>query len=271
VSAAARDATPLEAMRSLRDSIERGAASRFHVPLALESGGDSRLALLEAIPGRRRFPRLLKKRLEAGTGAKRKKHHARLEGALGTCARVAAVLHGSEIRLGAPHTIADELAAVRAAVAAVEPISPRFAATLLARHEKLEREAEATAALPPAFAHGDFSYSQFLFDGETAGLVDFDNVCQAEPARDLGQFLAYLRIGLRKARRTAPPRLTEELCALFLDAYAAERGLAPAAAGRLAERVRIYQGTTLLRLCVKGWLKFKGERLDHALAILGSS
>jgi hypothetical protein len=35
----------------------------------------------------------------------------------------------------------------------------------------------------------------------------FDTVCQAEPALDLGQFLAYLRLAVRKAsgNGTVPP------------------------------------------------------------------
>ena len=38
--------------------------------------------------------------------------------------------------------------------------------------------------------------------------------------------------------------------------------------GRLAPRVALYEASTLIHLCVASWLKFKPERLAHALASL---
>ena len=48
-------------------------------------------------------------------------------------------------------------------------------------------------------AHGDFGHSQVLFDGPTTSLVDFDAVCRAEPALDLGSFTADLAVAVRRA------------------------------------------------------------------------
>ena len=55
--------------------------------------------------------------------------------------------------------------------------------------------------MPFCLCHGDFKYAQVFFDGDAVGLVDLDNVCQAEPALDLGQFFAYLRTQARKNPR----------------------------------------------------------------------
>ena len=51
------------------------------------------------------------------------------------------------------------------------------------------------------FGHGDYTYTQLIFDGTSSGLVDFDTICRAEPALDLGQFLAYSRLAVLKARK----------------------------------------------------------------------
>ena len=121
------------------------------------------------------------------------------------------------------------------------------------------------------FSHGDFTYTQLIFDGAEGGLVDFDTVCQAEPALDLGQFLAYQRLAILKDQNPESPMtaaMTEQLCSQFLDAYLA------AADGRLADeahlraRVALYEVISLLRLAVHSWQKLKSSRLAHATTLL---
>src|SRR3712207_8430077 len=71
------------------------------------------------------------------------------------------------------------------------PRSPLFPYTTLFR--SLGEAAAECDPLPLVPSHGDLTPGQILFDGARPGLLDFDTVCQAEPALDLGQFLAYLR------------------------------------------------------------------------------
>ena len=76
--------------------------------------------------------------------------------------------------------------------------------------------------MSPCFSHGDFTYSQLIFDGSDGGLVDFDSICQAEPAHDVGHYLAYQRLNIIKDQDPnfpVAPEAIERLCALFLDTY----------------------------------------------------
>ncbi len=90
--------------------------------------------------------------------------------------------------------------------------------------EQIETYAEQSDALPLAFCHGDFNHGQFVLDGTTPGLVDFDSICQAEPALDLGQFLAYLRVAEKKKDKDAPDELVDQLSARLMDSYIATAG-----------------------------------------------
>jgi aminoglycoside phosphotransferase (APT) family kinase protein len=119
--------------------------------------------------------------------------------------------------------------------------------------------------------HGDFTYTQLLFDEEMGGLVDFDTVCQAEPSLDLGQFLAYVRIAILKASQKpehADMALADELGASFLSAYISASGFELKYAERLRIRVPLYEGTSLLRIAIHSWQKLKSGRLEHTLAAL---
>ena len=116
-------------------------------------------------------------------------------------------------------------------------------------------------------AHGDFSYTQLLFSGDRQGLVDFDGVCRAEPALDLGHFLAYLRFATVKAAGSESPRfapLEDELERQFLDAYRSVDGSTEV----VDERIRVYETVSLLRLAVHAWQKMKPERLERILTAL---
>ena len=101
-----------------------------------------------------------------------------------------------------------------------------------------------TDALSLCFSHGDFTYTQLIFEGRQCGLVDFDTVCQAEPALDLGQFMAYQRLAIRKDQRPDAPlseAATEQLCGQFLNAYEFAVDERWGDKQRLRDRVAVYE------------------------------
>ncbi|MFP5369244.1 MAG: phosphotransferase, partial [Actinomycetes bacterium] len=155
-----------------------------------------RLALLEAAPGAPLLPTLVRAR---GGGADAP-HVTGLtaEGAIASCARVAAALHRSAIPVGPLRTLGEEIEAVRAAVDDLAPLAPGLAASLH-RHLGTVADLALDAPGPLGVAHGHFDASQVLFDGPTASLVDFDTVCLAEPALDLGHFTGHLAVAVRRA------------------------------------------------------------------------
>jgi aminoglycoside phosphotransferase (APT) family kinase protein len=124
--------------------------------------------------------------------------------------------------------------------------------------------------LPACFNHGDFIHGQLLFDGTTSGLVDFDSVCQAEPALDLGQFLTYLQITSLKSKLTpsATRAIVEQLSDRFMRTYHAAAGDLVGDPAHLQSRVAVYKRISLLRRPVRSWQKFKPGRIDGALAVL---
>jgi aminoglycoside phosphotransferase (APT) family kinase protein len=182
-----------------------------------------------------------------------------LEAAVDGAARFAAALHTSGIAAGPAHTLEDELARAAVAVAAIRDDAPELAGRLSRALERAGAAAGRTAAQPAVLAHGDMTPSQLLLDGDRVGLVDFDGVCQAEPAFDLGRFLAYLRAALAKSGNPAG----EALCARLLAAHAACGG--PAAP---RQRVEAWATASVVQMAAHRWGQLKPARLRLACALL---
>ncbi len=237
---------------------------RFLVPRSLGYLPDLRLSLLEALPGVPQIPALVRDRVSGVvTGAQGRLN---LESALDTAAGIAATLHASGIVLGPSRTLAGELVAARAQADAVRALAPALA-------ESLERMLDATAARvdgepgSAGFAHGDFTPSQVLFDGPLSGLIDLETACRAEPALDLGKFVAYLDLSTRKAEiasggGAAPGTAASDL---FLDGYVRATRLDDQA---LRDRVSAYRTLTLVRVALGSWLQLKPSRLRLAVELL---
>jgi len=215
------------------------------VPRVLGYRADLRLSLLEALPGQR-----------APAGA-----------VVDDAARIAAALHRSDIAVGADRSIDAELSDLHDDVLLVQHISPEVGALLLDLLATIAVAAENSERLPPVFSHGDFTPSQLLTGERRCGLVDFDSIARAEPALDLGQFLAYLRIAMAKAEpsagRDGADRPAEGFLATYVRAADAEAG-----EGALRARARVYETISLLRCTAHAWQQLKATRAQTALAIL---
>ncbi|HEU5099393.1 MAG TPA: phosphotransferase, partial [Roseiflexaceae bacterium] len=240
---------------------------RFNVPRVLAWRPELHLSLLEAIPGESLIGDALKAQLRgkpAASGA------MSIEQMIDACARIAATLHTSGIQLGGRRTFDDELTSLRRELSFIEPISPELAAQIAATLDQIAQIAAQSQPQPLCFNHGDFTYGQLLFDGSSSGLIDFDSVCQAEPALDLAQFLTYVRVASLKSKLTpeATRALLEQLGRRFLDTYAGALGASPDDMRHVAERVAIYKALSLVRRTLRSWQKFKPERIESALALL---
>jgi hypothetical protein len=253
---------------ALRDRVQRGPQGyRFNVPQVLAWRPDLQLSLLEAIPGEGLIGDALKALLRDKPSAV---GGISVEEMIEACARIAATLHTSEIQLGRQRAFDDELASLGKELAYTQPISPDLSAWLVARLERIASVAARSEPLPPCFNHGDFTYGQILFDGAASGLVDFDSVCQAEPALDLGQFLTYLRVASLKSKLApaATRSLIDRLNRHFLDTYLGATGDRAGGSEQLLQRVSIYKAISLFRRCLRSWQKFKPGRIESALALL---
>jgi hypothetical protein len=174
-------------------------------------------------------------------------------------ATVAASLHGSGVSVGGAHSLEDELARAARSVHLVQ----RDATTLGAQLTSvLDAAAAAAGSIPrqqARFAHGSFAPSQLMFDGPRIGVLDFDRVCQAEPAFDLGRFLAPLRVTLARQGKGDGNMLAQR----FLDAYHGADGQPTS-----SMRVGLYEIASLVRTCARSWLQIKTSRCRQAGALV---
>jgi thiamine kinase-like enzyme len=242
--------------------------SQVIIPRSFGFRPDLQISLLEGIPGSPQINQLLKARLN---GADARDAALTVEAAMETCARIASALHTSNIALGRRRTLDDDLTALQKDIHTVQRVSPALGGQFQSWLERVENYAEESDALRPCFSHGDYTYAQVIFDGARSGLVDFDTVCQAEPALDLGQFLAYLRVAAHKARRAAAPDalpIGEQLGEHFLSTYITAAGDRLEDAERLRVRASVYEVVSLMRMALHSWQQVKPARLENALAVL---
>ncbi len=248
---------------------------RFRIPNSLGYFPDLQLLLMEALHGEPFFKELLKtwSGHSQGRGAEPSLHEKdeRMEEAVRTCALIAATLHGSNIKLGSPRTLELQVAKLQEAAHVLSQVFPELGAQLNSWIQQTVEFAQVFPEMPLVFSHGDFTYTQLIFDGTAGGLVDFDTMCQAEPAQDLGHYLAYQRLNIIKGQDpNAPfaPEAIERLCALFLDTYIdVSRAWIPDEAV-LRGRVAIYELISLMQLTLHSWEKMKSSRLKQTIRLL---
>ncbi len=253
---------------ALREQLARqSVGDQITIPRALAWLPDLQLSLLEAIPGKSLIADLLKGRL---SGKSVVQGPLSLEAMVEVCARIAAAVHTSGVPLGPRRTFDDELATLRRELQPVQRFSPELGAKLQEWLEQLATTAHQAQPLRLCFNHGDFTHGQFLFDGTNSGLIDFDSICQAEPALDLGQFLTYLQLaGLKsKIAPEAASALIDDLGARFMGTYITVAHDLVDDPEQLQTRVAIYRVISLLRRVLRSWQKFKPSRIATTLVIL---
>ena len=182
-----------------------------------------------------------------------------LEAVVDGAASVAASMHASGIPVGRARTMETELARAADAVELIRADAPALAGWLTDIVDALRTVAPQTPAQQPAFAHGDFTLSQLMFAGSRTALLDFDKLCEAEPAFDLGRFLAYLRFVLAKFDNNSG----DALASRFLATYSAAGGRPTSVA-----RVDVYMIASLVRMAARSWLQLKPARLRLAFTVL---
>lgn len=276
-------ATAASALRLLRGGLATlPGSARIGVPQPLAVVPSLRLGLVEAVPGRPILPDLVTTSC-AADGSAAASATAALSDAVGTAARTAAAVHACSA-MGAVLPVRDlttEVTATERALTLLQPVWPEVAARL---RPAVTRAIEGTEhsrrpgapggwPLAPVLAHGDFTPGQVLLDGPgRAALVDVDTLCLAEPALDVGRFLAYLHVaGIRRSRAAWP--LMEDMTALFLEAYLAARppsgdGSAAGSRRSFLERTAAFHALALGRIGASACRQLKDARLAAVLDVL---
>jgi hypothetical protein len=254
-----RAATAIE--RLGRDLRARTEGNLLLIPRVIGYAADLELLVLDEVPGRPAIGSLVKR------AARVPGDHPELSRALAQAAAVASAIHETELVVGRRREARSEADTLLALCADLESLSAeatdRVSACLHSALRHLSR-------VPPSrvgLGHGDFSHSQLLTNSRGCGLIDFDTMCQAEPALDLGHFTAYLRLLVTKAAPSAGAAslISDRLCTAFLDAYRAQSSLYE---GALLERTAGYEVLSLARLTLHSIQKMKTDRLANVLNVL---
>jgi hypothetical protein len=258
----------IEALR--RRILQRGAPGRFTVPRSLGWRPDLQLSLLEALPGEALIGPSLAARLRGETPTEPPPLSPSLEEMVATCGRVAAALHTSGVTTGPPRTLEDELAGLQREIAAIRPFARDFGDRAHTWLGQIAMLAEHSERLRLRLGHGDFKHEQLLFDGATSALVDFDAICQAEPALDLGKFVAHLEVEAKRMQKgaSASAPLGEELTEQFLRAYVGAAGDQLEGERQLRRRTTVYESVALLRLVLRSQQDLDEIRLQVTTDLL---
>jgi thiamine kinase-like enzyme len=119
--------------------------------------------------------------------------------------------------------------------------------------------------------HGSYKPSQLLVRDGAVFLVDFDQFCLADPALDIGYFLAYLRpAGLwyhRAGRRAWFEAAADAFLTTYLDRLA-ERGESAATCAGIAGRAPVFEAALLLKIAARRANRLHSPRTGEVAAVL---
>lgn len=110
-----------------------------------------------------------------------------------------------------------------------------------------------------ALTHGDCKPNQMLFDGERVALLDFDTCAMADPAADVGTYLATLRqLGIwqsLKAKDTAAARSRTAWLRALEDRFLGEYCAATGSHADFRLRATWYEAVALLRKALRAFAR----------------
>jgi aminoglycoside phosphotransferase (APT) family kinase protein len=191
------------------------------------------------------------------------------ERALRRAAVALAALHRQPVVSGRTRDIDKERARFAARSLRVTEVDPVAGTALMELATRLSATARDIPAGVVGLVHGDCKPSQFLLRGEgEVVLLDLDSCGQADPAGDVGTFLATLRQHtLRRvlARRAtaADVRTRSALAEVFLDQYVEAAG--GGADGELRRRIAWYEAVALERKALRCFARAPRSPLTRAL------
>ncbi|KAB7746261.1 hypothetical protein GA707_01705 [Nostocoides sp. F2B08] len=184
-----------------------------------------------------------------------------------------AALHSSGVAHGGVVSFSDELATLRRKHDSLAGVVPWLAELTDGALDRLASAAESSAVESAVPSHGSFRTAQVLLlaDGGI-GLIDLDKLRQAEPAADIGPFLAKLRhTAVNKGSETGtlpdePTRTSlgsrvDALREAFLSGYEEHAALS-------RQRVAVWEGLELVALVVGAAKKGMAERGDSCARML---
>jgi hypothetical protein len=180
-----------------------------------------------------------------------------------------AVFHASGLVDGKARSISSELARFKKRGARISQVHPELGNEMIKLADALSTWLDtldqwgATACL----VHGDCKPAQFLIKDQQVALLDFDHCGMADPAVDVGTFLATLQqmqVKQTLKNRGAPACCTvwmPNLKQVFLEAYCDVNS----SSSGFTQRAGWYEGIGLLRKAIRGFERSPFSPLPAAL------
>jgi hypothetical protein len=181
-------------------------------------------------------------------------------------------LHTSHVQpAGAPRTGATEAQRVIERAALIAARNPAQAQVVQRWGNHLARRLEQLRPSVYGPAHGGFKASQLLFGHQQVFVMDLDGFCAADPALDVGYFLAYLRPSALWYGRAGMRQWYEEAAARFIEAYArgsSQRGVDDVVLWGILERTRFYEAALLFKIATRRVNRLNSPRPGELSAML---
>lgn len=211
-------------MKRLHDRFSDGAELTVPRPLVYEP--DKRLLFMEGLDGEVFLPLL--------TGPEGPLFAAR-------AAKALAALHRFDRAVRPLRTAADCLSEARSTAETVGHVFPE---SYDATDDIIQKLTHCVPEPPPhvSIVHGDFYHSQLLVREESEAIIDFDRSYLGDPAADVGNFLAHLRLLGLEGRLADVRSLSDS----FLKAYSEHAGSDPG-----QERIGFWTAIGLFGLAVR--------------------
>jgi len=146
-------------------------------------------------------------------------------------------LHNTQIGVEHHHTVDAEIDLLKEKADLVSTLLPEMAGAVEKALKNVVRGLNQCRQYTPALVHRDFYEKQILIDGDKTILLDFDTLCMADPALDVGNFIAHLELN-----RLQGILNLENSIAIFSDAYDGCQS------NEFRRRVEIYTRSAALRL-----------------------
>ena len=188
-------------------------------------------------------------------------------------AQALAQLHTSAVQPigGKTRTGAQEARRARERAMLLAHYSPQQADEVLRLAQKLSTALETRQVESYRPAHGGFKASQLLFHSQQVFVVDFDGFCLADPALDVGYFLAYLRPASLWYARPGARQWFEASAELFIDAYRAAmrvRGVDTSVLAATVAGAKLYEAALLFKIATRRVNRLNSPRPKELAAML---
>ncbi|MBV9231747.1 MAG: aminoglycoside phosphotransferase family protein [Chloroflexi bacterium] len=188
-------------------------------------------------------------------------------------AQALARLHNSSLlpNKDAPRTGAKEAKRAKERATLISGRNPAQAQRVQELAQKLASRLESLQPDTYRPAHGGFKASQLLFHSHHVFVVDFDGLCTADPALDVGYFLAYLRPSGLWYHRPGMRQWFEAAANIFRNTYSQTMlnyGIAPTIIDGILDRSRLYEAALLFKIATRRVNRLNSPRAQELSAML---